>query len=55
MTGLAIEDALISEFAEQPGGRRAAQAGLRFLRTPVAFAELKAALATVVEPAGAAQ
>ena len=66
LTGLEIAEAirgaghttpvvLISGSAEQPDERRAAQAGLRFLRKPVSFAEFKATLAEVVEPAGAAQ
>jgi YesN/AraC family two-component response regulator len=46
---------MISGTAEQPDERRAAQAGLRFLRKPVNFAQFKAALAEVVEPAGAAR
>ncbi len=66
LTGLEIAEAirarsrttpivLISGSAEPPDQRHAAQAGLRFLRKPVAFAEFKATLAAVVEPAGAAQ
>ena len=66
LTGLEIAEAirtrsrttpivLISGSAEPPDERRAALAGLRFLRKPVAFAEFKATLAAVVEPAGAAQ
>ena len=45
----------ISGSAEPHDERRAAQAGLRFLRKPVAFAQFKTALAAVVEPAEAAQ
>jgi CheY-like chemotaxis protein len=68
LTGLEIAEAirarsrttpivLISGSAEEPDERRAAQAGLRFLRKPVAFAQFKAALAEaeVMEPAGAAR
>jgi CheY-like chemotaxis protein len=66
LTGLEIAEAirarsrttpivLISGSAEEPDERRAAQAGQRFLRKPVAFAEFKATLAAVVEPAGPAQ
>ena len=66
LTGLEIAEAirggghttpivLISGSAEEPDERRAAQAGLRFLRKPVSFAQFKAALAAVVEPAGAAR
>jgi CheY-like chemotaxis protein len=66
LTGLEIAEAirgaghtapivLISGSAEEPDERRAAQAGLRFLRKPVAFAQFKATLAEVVEPAGAAR
>ena len=46
---------LISGSAEQPDETRAAQAGLRFLRKPVSFAQFKATLAALVEPAGGAQ
>jgi CheY-like chemotaxis protein len=60
LTGLEIAEAirgaghmtpivLISGSAEQPDERRAAQAGLRFLRKPIPFAEFKATLAEVVE------
>jgi CheY-like chemotaxis protein len=66
LTGLEIAEAvrarssttpvvLISGSAEQPDERRAAQAGLLFLRKPISFAQFKATLAAVVEPAGAAQ
>ena len=66
LTGLEIAEAirarsrttpivLISGSAEQPDERRAAQAGLRFLRKPVSFAQFKETLAALVEPAGAAQ
>ena len=59
LTGLEIAEAirgaghmtpivLISGSAEQPDERRAAQAGLRFLRKPVPFAQFKATLAEVV-------
>jgi two-component system, NarL family, capsular synthesis sensor histidine kinase RcsC len=46
---------LISGSAEAPDERRAAEAGLRFLRKPVAFAEFKATVAGAVAPAGPAQ
>jgi len=48
---------LISGSAEPQDERRAGQAGLQFLRKPVAFARFKAALAEaeVVQPAGAAR
>ena len=66
LTGLEIAEAirarshttpvvLISGSAEQPDEARAEQAGLHFLRKPVSFAQFKATLAAVVEPAGAAQ
>jgi CheY-like chemotaxis protein len=66
LTGLEIAEAirarshtspvvLISGSAEQPDERRAAQAGLLFLRKPISFAQFKATLAAVLEPAGAAQ
>ncbi len=66
LTGLEIAEAirarsrttpivLISGSAEEPDERRAAETGLRFLRKPVSFAQFKAALAAVVEPAGPAQ
>ena len=66
LTGLEIAEAirarsrttpvvLISGSAEQPDETRAAQAGLRFLRKPVSFAQFKATLAALVEPAGGAQ
>ena len=66
LTGLEIAEAirgaghttpivLISGSAEEPDERRAAEAGLRFLRKPVSFAQFKAALAAVVAPAGPAQ
>jgi two-component system, OmpR family, response regulator len=66
LTGLEIAEAirgaghttpivLISGSAEEPDERRAAEAGLRFLRKPVSFAQFKAALAAVVESAGPAQ
>ena len=66
LTGLEVAEAirargcttpivLISGSAEEPDERRAADAGLRFLRKPVSFAQFKAALAAVVEPAGPAQ
>ena len=66
LTGLEVAEAirarsrttpivLISGSAEEPDERRAAEAGLRFLRKPVSFAQFKAALAAVVEPAGPAQ
>jgi CheY-like chemotaxis protein len=66
LTGLEIAEAVrarsrttlivvISGTAEPPDERRVARAGLRFLRKPVAFAQFKATLAEVVEPAGAAR
>ena len=66
LTGLEIAEALrarsrttpivlISGSAQQPDERRAAEAGLRFLRKPVSFAQFKAMLAAVVEPVGPAQ
>ena len=64
LTGLEIAEAirarsrttpivLISGSAEAPDERRAEQAGLVFLRKPFAFAQFKATLTEVVEPAGA--
>jgi CheY-like chemotaxis protein len=44
---------MISGFAEPDDQRRAGQAGLRFLRKPVSFAQFEAAMAEVVEHAGA--
>ena len=44
---------MISGFAEPEDQRRAVQAGLRFLRKPVSFAQFEAAMAEVVEHAGA--
>ena len=66
LTGLEIAEAirarsrttpvvLISGSAEQPDERRAAQAGLLFLRKPISFAQFKTTLAAILEPAGAAQ
>ena len=66
LTGLEIAEAIrarssttpvvmISGSAEQPDEKRAAQAGLCFLRKPVSFAQFKATLAAVVELAEAAQ
>jgi CheY-like chemotaxis protein len=66
LTGLDIAEAirarsrttpvvLISGSAEEPDERRAARAGLRFLRKPVSFAQFTAMLAAVVEHARAAQ
>ena len=66
LTGLEIAEAirersratpvvLISGSAEQPDEMRAAQAGLRFLRKPVSFAQFKATLTALVEPAAGAQ
>jgi CheY-like chemotaxis protein len=46
---------LISGSAEQPDETRAEQAGLRFLRKPVSFAQFKATLEALVDPAGAEQ
>ena len=66
LTGLEIAEAirarsrttpivLISGSAAPQDERRAGQAGLHFLRKPVAFAEFKATLAEVAEHAGAAR
>jgi CheY-like chemotaxis protein len=66
LTGLQIAEAIharsratpivmISGSAEPQEERRAAQAGLRFLRKPVAFAQFKATLAEVAEHAGTAR
>jgi CheY-like chemotaxis protein len=66
LTGLEIAEAvrarsrttlivMISGTAELPDERRAAQAGLRFLRKPVPFAQFKATLAEVVEQTEAVQ
>ena len=66
LTGLEIAEAirarsgttpivLISGSAAPQDERRAAQAGLHFLRKPVAFAQFKATLAEVAEHAGAAR
>jgi CheY-like chemotaxis protein len=66
LTGLEVAEAIrargcrtpivmISGSAEEPDERRAADAGLRFLRKPVSFAQFKATLAEVVEPPGAAR
>ena len=66
LTGLEIAEAirarsgttpivLISGSAAPQDERRAAQAGLHFLRKPVAFAQFKATLAEAVEHAGAAR
>ena len=46
---------MISGFAGPDDERRAAEAGVRFLRKPIAFAQFKATLAEVVEHAGAAR
>jgi CheY-like chemotaxis protein len=66
LTGLEIAEAirarsrttlvvLISGSAEPQDERRVGQAGLRFLRKPVTFAQFKTALAGVVEHAGTAR
>jgi CheY-like chemotaxis protein len=67
LTGLDVAEAIrarghttpiviISGSAELRDQRRAAEAaGVRFLRKPIAFAQFKAALAEVAEPAGAAR
>ena len=66
LTGLEIAEAIharsrttpilmVSGSAAPPDERRAAQAGLRFLSKPLAFAEFKATLAEVAEHAGAAR
>ena len=63
LTGLEIAEAirraghttpivLISGSAEQPDERRAAQAGLHFLRKPISFAQFRAALTEIAEAAG---
>jgi CheY-like chemotaxis protein len=44
---------MISGFAAPDDQRRAVQAGLRFLSKPVSFAQFEAAMAEVVERAGA--
>ena len=62
LTGLEIAEAIrraghttpilmISGSAAEPDERRAAETGLCFLRKPVSFAQFKAALVAVVEPA----
>ena len=64
LTGLEIAEAirersratpvvLISGSAEQPDETRAVEAGLRFLRKPVSFAQFKAMLEALVATAGA--
>jgi CheY-like chemotaxis protein len=66
LTGLEIAEAirersratpvvLISGSAEQPDETRAVEAGLRFLRKPVSFAQFKAMLEALVATAGAEQ
>ena len=62
LTGLEIAEAIHARSRTMPilmvtgsAAPRAAQAGLRFLRTPVAFAEFKATLAEVAEHAGGAR
>ena len=66
LTGLEIAEAirersratpvvLISGSAEQPDEMRAVEAGLRFLRKPVSFAQFKAMLEALVAPPGAEQ
>jgi CheY-like chemotaxis protein len=46
---------LISGSAQEADVRRAAEAGLHFLRKPVSFAQFKAALVAAIEPAGPAK
>ena len=46
---------MISGFAGPDDERRAAEAGVRFLRKPIAFAQFKATLAEIMEHAGAAR
>ena len=46
---------MLSGHAEPDDQQRAVQAGLRFLRKPVSFAQFEAAMAEVVEHAGAAR
>jgi two-component system capsular synthesis sensor histidine kinase RcsC len=66
LTGLEVAEAIraqgfttpivmISGFAEPDEQRRAVQAGLRFVRKPVTFAQFEAAMAEVVEHAGQAR
>jgi CheY-like chemotaxis protein len=66
LTGLEVAEAIrarghttpvvmISGSANPRDERRAAQAGLRFLRKPVTFAQFEAAMTEVVEHAGAAE
>ena len=64
LTGLEVAEAIrargcrtpivmISAFAGADDERRAVEAGLRFVRKPVTFAQFEAAMAEVVEHAGA--
>ena len=64
LTGLEVAEAIrargcrtpivmISAFAGADDERRAVEAGLRFVRKPVTFAQFKATMAEVVEHAGA--
>ena len=46
---------MLSGHAEPDDQQRAVQAGLRFLRKPVSFTQFEAAMAEVVEHAGAAR
>jgi CheY-like chemotaxis protein len=66
LTGLEVAEAIrargcttpivmISGFAEPHDQRRAVQAGLRFVRKPVSFAQFEAGMAEIVEHAGAAR
>ena len=66
LTGLELAEAIrargcttpivmLSGHAEPHDQQRAVQAGLRFLRKPVSFVEFEAAMAEVVEHAGAAR
>jgi two-component system, NarL family, capsular synthesis sensor histidine kinase RcsC len=53
--GHATPIVMISGHAEPDDRQRAFQAGLRFLCKPVSFSQFEAAMAEVVEPAGAAR
>jgi CheY-like chemotaxis protein len=46
---------MISGFAKPDDERQAIEAGLRFVRKPIAFAQFKATMAEVVQHAGAAR
>ena len=66
LTGLEVAEAIrargcttpivmISGHAEQDHQRRAAEAGVLFMRKPLSFAQFKATMAEVVQQAGVAQ